>query len=70
MSRKKAKEVLSLEESIKDTEGVYISGSRKKILDESPKAYKDFKKVLDIQVEAGIIAPDYRVVKPLLNIKA
>jgi len=50
MSRTEAKKTISLEEHIKDTEGVFCDKS-KEVLDESPQAYKNIDNVIEAECD-------------------
>lgn len=65
-SRSKAKEIISLDSFKKTMEGITAKVC-KGTLDESPEAYKDIFKVMDLQKDLVEICD---IVKPIINIKA
>jgi tRNA-splicing ligase RtcB len=67
LSRKKAKEELTIEEFSKSMEGIYSSCINASTLDESPMAYKDSKLILDAIGDTVDI--DF-IMKPVYNFKA
>ncbi|MCI9596709.1 MAG: RtcB family protein [Firmicutes bacterium] len=67
MSRKKAKETLSLEDYKKTMEGVYTTSVNKATLDEAPFAYKSLEDIIcGIRESVDIID----IMKPIYNFKA
>lgn len=67
MSRKVAKENITLEKFQSDMVGI-VGDVKEKTIDEAPDAYKDINKVIKTQVDAGIIEV-VDIVKPFLNVK-
>lgn len=67
MSRKKAKESLSLEDYKKTMEGVYTTSVNEATLDEAPMAYKSLEDIIDV-IEESVDVMD--VMKPIYNFKA
>lgn len=67
MSRKKAKEQLSMEEYQKTMEGIYTTSVKEETLDEAPMAYKALEDIIDVIKEAVTILD---VMKPIYNFKA
>lgn len=67
MSRKKAKEILSMEEYKKIMEGVYTTSVNESTLDEAPMAYKSLEDVIDVMKESVDVLD---VMKPIYNFKA
>ncbi len=67
MSRRKAKENLSLEDYKKMMEGVYTTSVNEATLDESPMAYKSLEDIIDVIRESVDILD---VMKPIYNFKA
>lgn len=67
MSRKKAKENLSLEEYRNVMEGIYTTSVNESTLDEAPMAYKSLEDILDIVKETVDIID---IMKPIYNFKA
>lgn len=67
MSRKKAKEILSMEEYKKMMEGVYTTSVNESTLDEAPMAYKSLEDVIDVMKESVDVLD---VMKPIYNFKA
>ena len=67
MSRKKAKEILSMEEYKKMMEGVYTTSVNESTLDEAPMAYKSLEDVMDVMKESVDVLD---VMKPIYNFKA
>lgn len=67
MSRKKAKENLSLEDYKKMMEGVYTTSVSEATLDEAPMAYKSIDDIIDVMEETVTIID---VLKPVYNFKA
>lgn len=67
MSRKKAKETLSLEDYKKTMEGIYTTSVNKATLDEAPFAYKSLEDIIcGIRESVDIID----IMKPIYNFKA
>lgn len=67
LSRKQAKEKLSLDDFEKSMEGIYTTSVNKNTLDESPMAYKPIKEILDV---IGDTIEIEEIVKPIYNFKA
>ncbi len=67
MSRKKAKENISLEEYKKTMEGIYTTSVNEETLDEAPMAYKSLEDIIDIIKESVDVID---VMKPIYNFKA
>ena len=67
MSRKKAKESLSMEEYQKMMEGVYTTSVNEATLDEAPMAYKSLEDIIDVIRESVDVID---VMKPVYNFKA
>lgn len=67
LSRRKAKETLSVDEFNDDMRSV-VTNHTVETLDESPKAYKDIFEVMRIQEKQGIVKVIDRIV-PIINIK-
>ena len=67
MSRKKAKENLSLEEFEKEMSGIYSTSVKESTLDESPMAYKSMEDILSCVGETVNIVG---IIKPIYNFKA
>lgn len=67
LSRKKADEVLSMDEYIKSMEGIYTTSVNEKTLDESPMAYKSITDIIDVIKESVDVI---EVLKPIYNFKA
>ena len=67
MSRKKARELTSLNK-FKDSMDGIIAKVDEKTLDESPFAYKDIETVISRQ--EGIVIDVLDIAKPIINIKA
>lgn len=66
LSRSDAKELLDMETFKKSMEGIYTTCVKKSVLDESPEAYKDYKKICDL------IKPTVDImyfIKPVINLK-
>lgn len=66
LSRVKAKETLTMENFVKDMEGVYTSSIQASTLDESPRAYKDKQLIIDNIKDTVDI--DF-IMKPVYNFK-
>ena len=66
-SRKKAKEVLSLEEFERSMEGIYTTSINEYTLDEAPMAYKSMDEILKYLDET---VKDIEIIKPVYNFKA
>ena len=67
MSRKEAKNVLTLEEYQETMKGIYTTSINNKTLDEAPMAYKSLEDIIDsISESVNII----EVLKPVYNYKA
>lgn len=67
MSRRNAKENLSLEEYKREMEGVYTTSVNEEILDEAPMAYKSLEDIIDVINESVTVID---VMKPIYNFKA
>lgn len=67
MSRKKAKNELSLEEYKDAMVGIYTTSINKETLDEAPMAYKSLEDIIDVVEEAIDVI---EVMKPIYNFKA
>ncbi len=67
MSRKKAKENISLEEYKKTMEGIYTTSVNEETLDEAPMAYKSLEDIIDVIKESVDVID---VMKPIYNFKA
>lgn len=67
LSRKQAKEKLSLEDFKKSMEGIYTTSVSKDTLDESPMAYKPIEEILSV---IGDTIEIEEIVKPIYNFKA
>ena len=67
MSRKKAKESLSMEEYRKTMEGIYTTSVNEKTLDEAPMAYKSLEDIIDVIRESVDVVD---IMKPVYNFKA
>ena len=67
LSRKKAKNTLSLDEYKKTMEGVYTTSVNEKTLDEAPMAYKSLSDIIDVIKESVDVID---VMKPIYNFKA
>ncbi len=67
LSRKMAKNTLSLEEYRKTMEGVYTTSVNEKTLDEAPMAYKSLSDIIDVIKESVDVID---VMKPVYNFKA
>lgn len=67
MSRKKAKEDLSLEEYKTAMEGIYTTSVNEATLDEAPMAYKSLDDIIDVIKETVEIK---EIMKPIYNFKA
>lgn len=67
MSRKKAKEILNIEEYQSSMNGIYSTCVNKSTIDESPMAYKPIESIVDnIKDTVEILA----IIKPIYNFKA
>lgn len=67
MSRRKAKDSLSLDEYRKEMEGVYTTSVNEATLDEAPMAYKSLDDIIDVIAESVDVI---EVMKPIYNFKA
>lgn len=67
MSRKSAKEKLSLEEYKRTMEGIYTTSVNLETLDEAPMAYKSLEDIIDV-IQESVTVID--IMKPLYNFKA
>lgn len=67
MSRRNAKENLSLEEYKREMEGVYTTSVNEETLDEAPMAYKSLEDIIDVINESVTVID---VMKPIYNFKA
>ena len=67
LSRKKAKENLSLDEFKETMEGIFTTCVSNSTLDESPMAYKPMEEILEV---IGDTIEIEEIVKPIYNFKA
>ncbi len=67
MSRKKAKEELSLDEYKNAMEGIYTTSVNAETIDEAPMAYKSLSDIIDV-IEESVTVID--IMKPIYNFKA
>jgi RNA-splicing ligase RtcB len=67
MSRTNAKNSLSLEEYMKEMEGVYTTSVNAATLDEAPMAYKSLDDIIDVIRDSVDII---EIMKPIYNFKA
>lgn len=67
MSRRTAKDTLSLEEYRKAMEGIYTTTANEDTLDEAPMAYKRMEDIIDVIRESVDIV---EIIKPVYNFKA
>ena len=67
MSRKKAKNNLSMEEYRRSMEGIFTTSVNEGTLDEAPMAYKSLEDIIDVVAESVDIV---EVMKPIYNFKA
>ncbi|MBU2177580.1 MAG: RtcB family protein, partial [Gammaproteobacteria bacterium] len=67
LSRRKAKETLSMDEFTSEMEGIYTTTATRDTLDESPMAYKDYHKIVEAIAETVDIES---MLKPVYNFKA
>ena len=67
MSRRKAKEMISIEEYKNIMEGVYTTSVNEATLDEAPMAYKSLDDIIDVIKESVDIID---IMKPIYNFKA
>lgn len=67
LSRRKAKETLSMTEFTSEMEGIYTTTATRDTLDESPMAYKDYHKIVEAIAETVDIES---MLKPVYNFKA
>ena len=67
MSRRSAKEQLSLEEYRETMKGVYTTSVNEATLDEAPMAYKSLEDIIDVIRDSVDIV---EVMKPVYNFKA
>lgn len=67
MSRKKAKENLSLDEYKHEMKGIYTTSVNEATLDEAPMAYKSLEDIIDVIKESVTVID---VMKPIYNFKA
>nr|DAK26522.1 MAG TPA: tRNA-splicing ligase RtcB [Caudoviricetes sp.] len=68
MSRKKAREKLSIDEFRKEMSGIYSTSVNERTLDESPMAYKSTEDILMSHLDETINIVD--IIKPIYNFKA
>lgn len=68
MSRKKARENLSIDEFRKEMSGIYSTSVNERTLDESPMAYKSTEDILMSHLDETINIVD--IIKPIYNFKA
>ena len=67
MSRRNAKENLSLEEYKREMEGIYTTSVNEETIDEAPMVYKSLEDILDVINESVTVID---VMKPIYNFKA
>jgi RNA-splicing ligase RtcB len=67
MSRKKAKETLSLEEFAETMKDIYTTSVNQSTLDESPMAYKPIDEILENIKDTVEV---YKIIKPIYNFKS
>ncbi len=67
MSRRKAKESLSIEEYMKTMDGIYTTSVNESTLDEAPMAYKSLSDIIDVIKETVDVID---IMKPVYNFKA
>jgi RNA-splicing ligase RtcB len=67
MSRKKAREMLSLKDFKSSMEGIFTTSVGKDTIDEAPAAYKPMREILDCIGETVEVE---RIIKPVYNFKA
>lgn len=67
MSRKKAREILSMEEYQKSMDGIYTTSVSKGTIDEAPQAYKPIDEIMSAIVDTADVVD---VIKPIYNFKA
>lgn len=67
MSRSKAKNELSMEEYVKEMEGIYTTSVNEATIDEAPMAYKRLEDIIDVIKESVDVI---EVMKPIYNFKA
>lgn len=67
MSRKKAKESLSIEQFAKEMSDVYSSSVCEATLDEAPMAYKPMQSIIDAIQETVEVQ---KIIRPIYNFKA
>ena len=67
LSRTGARQKLTMEEYIKEMEGIYTTSVNEDTLDESPMAYKSLKDIIDVVQESVDVI---EVLKPIYNFKA
>jgi len=67
MSRKKAKNSLSLDEFKKSMDGIYTTSISMNTLDEAPFAYKPIEEIIDNVQDTVEIS---KIIKPIYNFKA
>ena len=67
LSRRKAKETLSMDEFTSEMEGIYTTTATRDTLDESPMAYKDYHKIVEAIAETVDIES---MLKPVYNYKS
>ena len=67
MSRKTARDTLSLEENQESMKGIYTTTANRETLDEAPMAYQRMEDIIDsIRESVDII----EIIKPVYNFKA
>lgn len=67
MSRRKAKETVSMEEFEQSMQGIYTTSVNRSTIDESPMTYKPIEEIIaNIQDTVGIV----KIIKPIYNFKA
>ena len=67
MSRRTARETLSLEDYQKTMEGIYTTSVNASTIDEAPMAYKSLEDIIDVIRESVDVID---VMKPIYNFKA
>lgn len=67
MSRKKAKEVLNIDEYKKAMDGIYTTSVNTGTIDEAPMAYKSIDDILDV-IDGTVEV--VQILKPIYNFKA
>jgi len=67
MSRKEAKQSISMKDFINSMDGIYTTSVNEGTLDESPMAYKNAQEIIDCVKDTVDIVT---VIKPIYNFKA